>query len=123
MITRHPNTTLLSSYSGDKFIRINLFFSLLFNIILWLGLAWQVKSFAKLISLHYNIYFGIDLLGHWYQIFLLPALGLFFLMINFLLGLVVYRKEKILSYFLAGASSLIQVIFILATIFIVLINF
>ena len=122
MIARPSNPAPFNSYSGDNFVRINLFFGLLVNISLWLGLVWQVKGFAELISLHYNIYFGIDLLGPWYQIFLLPALGLIFLVINFLIAAPVYRQEKILSYFLVGTSSLIQVIFGLAAIFIVLIN-
>ena len=73
--------------------------------------------------LHYNIYFGIDLLGPWYQIFLLPILGLIFLLINFLFGMAVYRRELILSYFLAGTSSFVQIIFVLAATFITLINF
>ena len=123
MITHQPNTTLSRSYLGDKFIRTNLFFSLLLNIGLWSGLGWQARNFAELIALHYNIYFGIDLLGSRYQIFLLPILGLIFLIINFLLGLAIYRQEKILSYFLVGASSFAQIILSLAAIFIILINF
>lgn len=113
---------LFSSYHRDRFVIINFLFSLLINIGLWFLLIWQSNNFAELISLHYNIYFGIDLLGPWYRIFLLPSFGLIFLVINFFLGLALYNREKIFSYFLAGTTSLVQIIFILATFFIVLIN-
>jgi len=112
----------LDSYRSDKFVKINLFFSLLINIVLWLLLIWQTKEFSGLIPLHYNIYFGIDLLGPWYQFFLLPSLGLLFFIVNFIISLMIYSKEKVLSYFLVSASSFIQLIFILAAIFIILIN-
>jgi len=111
-----------NSYRSDKFIKINLFFSLLINIVLWLVLVWQTRGLSDLIPLHYNIYFGIDLLGPWYQFFLLPSLGLLFFMVNFIISLMIYSKEKVLSYFLVGTSSFIQLIFLLAAIFIILIN-
>jgi len=114
--------TFLGSYYRDRFIRINLFFGLIANISLWLFLVWQARNFPDLIFLHYNIYFGIDLLGPWYQIFFLPMFGLGFFVVNLLASLIFYRREKILSYFLVGTSSLLQLIFILAGVFITLVN-
>jgi len=122
MDNNHSHPTRLYLYHSDKIIRPNLFFSLTANLFLWLFLLWQVRNFPESISLHYNIYFGIDLLGLRYQTLLLPALGLIFLVINFLAGLIIFTKERILSYFLAGLSSFEQLIFILAVIFIVLVN-
>ncbi|MAF13962.1 MAG: hypothetical protein CMI53_03645 [Parcubacteria group bacterium] len=116
----HPTTIQL--FFNDKVIKGNLLFSILVNIFLWIFLVWQVKSFPDLISLHYNIYFGIDLLGSKYQLFLLPVLGLIFFFINLLIGSMVYTKEKILSYFLSGASTLSQFIFLIAVAFITIIN-
>lgn len=122
MISQYSASNSFTSSLSDKFISLNLFFSLLINISLWLLLAYQTRNFTDTISLHYNIYFGIDLLGSRYKVFLLPALGLVFLAINSLVGLLVYKREKILSYFLFGTSSFVQVIFIIASIFIILIN-
>lgn len=123
MIVRYYQSIFLSSYLRDKFIVINLLGSLVINFSLWIYLVWQTKSFGDLVTLHYNIYFGIDWLGPWYQIFLLPSLGLAFFLINFMIGAMVYQREKILSYFLAGTSSLVQLIFSLAATFIISINF
>ncbi|OGY47236.1 MAG: hypothetical protein A3J62_03535 [Candidatus Buchananbacteria bacterium RIFCSPHIGHO2_02_FULL_38_8] len=101
-------------YFSDKFIQVNLFLSLLINMALWLVLIGRRSSFSDLIPLHYNIYFGIDLLGYWYEIFLLPIFGLLVLLANFILGLPLFSRERILAYFLIGASSLAQLIFLLA---------
>ncbi|MFA6254727.1 MAG: hypothetical protein WC675_01685 [Patescibacteria group bacterium] len=114
--------TFLGSYYRNRFIKINLVFSLIANIILWLFLVWQARNFSDLIFLHYNIYFGIDLLGPWHQIFFLPLFGLGFLVINLLISLIFYQRERILSYFLVGTASLLQFIFILAGVFITLVN-
>lgn len=123
MVNRHFNPFLLNLYLQDRFIKINFFFGILVNISLWLILVWWTRSFPELIPLHYNIYFGIDLFGPWYQIFILPLLGLIFFLINFPISSFVYRKEKILSYFLVATSSFVQIIFVLAIIFIIFINY
>jgi len=122
MISNLYNQNFFSSYNRDKFIRINLFFSLVINILIWLWLSLQIRALPELIPLHYNIYFGIDLLGYWYQVFLMPFFGILVILLNFFLGSIIYQKEKILSKFLAGTSSFIQVIIFLASIFIILIN-
>lgn len=112
----------LRPYFEDRLIKVNLFSSLMLNIIIWGILFLQVNNLSKEIPLHYNIYFGIDLFGPWYQLFVLPLLGVGFLLLNFFLGAVYFSKEKIISYFLAGASSLIQILLIIATLAILSIN-
>jgi len=123
MTVQYLPTGQFGLYLRDRFIRFNLIIGLLVNLVLWLILGWQVKNFSNLIPLHYNIYFGIDLFGPWYRIFLLPAIGIIFLAINFFLGILLFHKEKILSYFLVGSNSLIQTILILAALFIILISY
>ena len=123
MAKRLFNQTPFNLYHQDRFVQINLIFSLLANLGLWLLLAWQIRGLGESMSLHYNIYFGIDLLGPWYQIFSLPAVGLIFFLLNFLIGVFIYSQEKILRYFLVGFSSFLQVIFILAALLIISINF
>ncbi len=122
ILIRHSGPITFFSFFQDNLIKINLFLGILLNLGLWFWLFWQSRSFTDLITLHYNIYFGIDLLGPWYQIFLLPALGSLFLVLNVFLTAIVYKKEKILGYFLMVASSFSQVIFILAAIFIIFVN-
>lgn len=122
MAIMQSHSTLFSTYYRDRLINISLFFGIFANIGLWLLLIWQARGFSDSISLHYNIYFGIDLLGSWYQIFLLPSFGLAFIVINFIVGLAIYTREKILSYFLVWSGVFVQLIFILSAISIILIN-
>lgn len=116
------NLSQLNGYFLSKFVKINLLFSLLTNIAIWLWVGSNSQRFTDLIFLHYNIYFGIDLVAPWYYIFTLPVLGLILLVFNFLVGSLLYETEKLLSYFLAGSVSLIQILLVLASIFIVYIN-
>ncbi len=106
----------------DKITKTSLFFSLFLNIIIWIFLVSQVKSFSELIPLHYNIYFGIDLLGPWYQVFILPLLGLAILIVNNLLAKIFLAEKRILSYFLVVASSLIQFLLLIASFMIIFVN-
>lgn len=114
--------TLYSYFLKDRFVRINLFLAGGLNIILWLWLFWQTKDFSGHIALHYNIYFGIDLLGSWFNLFYLPALGLAIFLFNLAIGAISFEREKILGYFLVGAATLNQVLLLLAAFFVVFIN-
>ncbi|OGY43414.1 MAG: hypothetical protein A2729_04555 [Candidatus Buchananbacteria bacterium RIFCSPHIGHO2_01_FULL_39_14] len=114
--------SLTKTYWRDRFILINLAISLILNASLWFFLFQQAINLFELKPLHYNIYFGIDLFGQWYRIFLLPLIGLIFYLINSAIGLVIFQKEKIFSYFLIGTSSFVQLILIIAAIFIVYVN-
>jgi len=120
MVSPYPHSTL--SFFGNRFTKINLFLSVFLNLGLWLFLAGQAKNFIAATPLHYNIYFGIDLLGPWYRVFLLPLIGFAFLAVNFLAGAAIYRRERILSYFLATAATFCQGLLIVAAFFIIFIN-
>lgn len=56
------------------------------TILLHLGasglLFWSIHSREELVILRYNAYLGIDLLGMWWQVFLMPALTFFFVLVN-----------------------------------------
>ncbi len=106
----------------DKFILINFFIGLAFNIIIWLILAFNIGSSLEIIPLHYNIYFGIDLIGPWYKVFIIPTIGVIILFINILLSYIIYKKDKTISYFLMGASSLSQFVLLIGAVFVILLN-
>ncbi|MBU4332127.1 hypothetical protein KKD19_01270 [Patescibacteria group bacterium] len=89
-------------------------FALLFNILIWIFIIWRLSAGEELIPLHYNIYFGVDLIGQKNWLFELPLIGLFILAINFLLARVVYNEEKIVSYILSIASLIAQLVLLVA---------
>ncbi|MBI3290872.1 hypothetical protein HYZ76_01160 [Candidatus Falkowbacteria bacterium] len=122
MIFYFNKQSIFSSYFSNKFVIINLIIAIFLNAVLWLWLGGQAKGFAKIIPLHYNIYFGIDLIGNWYQIFFLPALGLCLGIINSFFGWAMFSREKLISFFLVGSSSFMQLILLLAAVTIIIIN-
>ncbi|MFH1711990.1 MAG: hypothetical protein ABH846_02010 [Patescibacteria group bacterium] len=74
------------------------------------------------IPLHYNVHFGIDMFGAWWQIFLFPIIGLAIYIINLILALFMWRKEKVLSHFFAVVSVVTSFITLISTVLIVLLN-
>ena len=123
MLFGNDKTSGAKAYFSQTFVKVNLTLNLLLNVGLWLFLIWQVEKFSPLIPLHYNIYFGIDLLGPWYQIFLLPILGLAIFLFNLFLGIIFFKPERrLISYFLVGAATLVQLIILLAGLVIAILN-
>ena len=90
-------------------------FVLIFNSF-YIFLKLRVKE--DLIPLHYNIYFGVDLIDNKYQIFKLPLIGLLVLIINCYLGRLIYKQEKLAAYVLVWASLATTIILVFAGVFI-----
>jgi vacuolar-type H+-ATPase subunit I/STV1 len=103
---------------GEKILLLFFLVGLLLNTFIWIFLFLSVKSRSEPIPLHYNIYFGIDLIGKIYKLFFLPFFGLLVIFINYVVSSIVYKREKILSYFLMSITVFTQAILVLAMILI-----
>lgn len=98
--------------------------SFMMNIINWLMLVIFVRPSVPTIILHYNVYFGVDVMGHRGWAYLLPAIGIFLLLINNFLASYFYsNKERIASYVLLITSLMIQLSLIIASISVIIINY
>lgn len=99
--------------------------ALLLNLANWTLLVIFIRPVDFSIILHYNVYFGVDLIGDWRQTYLLPAMGLVFWAVNLFLSYRFYnkQKERIASYILLLASLMIQMGLIIASIGIAMINY
>lgn len=104
-----------------------IFFSLVLAIISNLGMwvvTWQlVEPASRPMILHYNVYFGVDAIGDWKNIFLMPTLALVILLVNTILSRFFYYKEKLIAYLFAGMAFLVQLLMAVGLGSIVLINF
>ncbi len=94
---------------------IILILTLILNIIMWFILKKGIKPTEELIPVSYTI-FGINKMGRWYEVFILPAIGLIIFLLNLILSFIIYKKERFGSYLLLG-SALISQIFILIYVF------
>lgn len=98
--------------------------SLAVNVANWIILKIFIQPVDFPIILHYNVYFGVDVLDEWQKVYIMPLIGVFLFIVNILLGLYFYKqKERIASYVLAIANLMIQLSLLVASISIILINY
>jgi hypothetical protein len=96
----------------------------LMNMINWLILRLWVQPVDFSIILHYNVYFGVDLIGDYRQVYVLPMIGVILFLINSTLGLYFYQqKERIASYVVLIAMLMIQMSLVVASTSVILINY
>ncbi len=89
------------------------------NLACWVFLLYSLEPTDHPVPLHYNIYFGIDLIGNWYHLYFMPLSGLVILLVNAFLLKSLREKEIFIKYVIVAASSFCQLIILIATIFIV----
>ncbi|MDP1619865.1 MAG: hypothetical protein Q8M12_02610 [bacterium] len=83
-----------------------------------------IQPVAFPIILHYNVYFGVDLVGGYRQVYILPLIGFILFLINSSLSIYFYgQKERIASYILLIAVLMIQLSLVVASTSIILINY
>lgn len=98
--------------------------NLVINAANWTILLIFVKPVDFSVILHYNVYFGVDVIGDWRKIFFLPALGLFLFFLNLFLAWSFYKQEeKVAAYLLMLVSLLVQVSLIIASATLTSINY
>ncbi len=99
--------------------------SVIFVLLTVLLPLWRIMPFSEdrpFIPLHYNVHFGIDQFGPWYDIFRIPVLGLVLLVVNIFFQAAFYRREHVLSKFFAIATVVSEFILFVAMVLIVLLN-
>ena len=84
------------------------------------------------IPLHYNIYLGIDRFGLWYEVFILPVIGIVILVLNLSLAASfsegehrVFRlgkSEPVLSRLLLWLTPVIELVLFFGVVFTLLLN-
>lgn len=127
--TQEWSTTLTQSEKGVLFsrntiVRILLILSFV-PVAASIGLlAYFIRPSEASLVLHYNVYFGVDLLGIWWQAYTLPLLALCFLAAHFFLARRFYdQSERIACYLLLLASGMLSCGAFIGSISIAFINY
>lgn len=92
------------------------------NLLIWAWLAWNIRPQEAAIFLHYNVLFGVDLIGPWHRIFLVPLAGLSILIVNALIGWFLFSKDKFVSHVLNGVALLSQIFLVIVAALLVFLN-
>lgn len=98
--------------------------ALIINFINWGLIAYFIRPVDFPIILHYNVYFGVDVIGAWWQVYFLPLIGLLILSVNTILGFLFYQqKERIVAHLLVLAVFIVQICISIAVTSLLLINY
>lgn len=100
---------LLKPYWKDGIISIIIFFSFISNLFMWYFIYAKRIEGNYPVILHYNLIFGVDYLGSYNNLYLIPIVGLSVLVFGTILSYHIYAKEKLASYFLQFNALVIQI--------------
>ena len=106
-------------FVSSKLLLLVTIAGLLLNIGNWFIIYLFIKPSDLPIILHYNIYFGPDLIGEWYRAFLLPASGSAILLSNIFFSFFTKKSSDFFNYFLLISAGVMQIILLLASFFII----
>lgn len=71
------------------------------------------------VPLHYNIHIGVDTIGPWWQIYVVPAVGLLIMLVNFFLARFMWTRDPMLARVAGVCTVALQLVLLTAMIFIV----
>jgi hypothetical protein len=105
---------------GLSYLRNILFLlgaSLVLNIISWLIILAQIKPTSEILPLHYNVFYGADIIGKGYYLYLIPFAGLAILGVNYFLYRYAIRREPFVAKTLVTVALVVQIFVLIAVLF------
>ncbi len=102
-------------FFGNSIVRSLLLMQTVLAVALLGFFALFLRPSDALTVLHYNVYFGVDLLGAWWQLFILPGVAFLFVLMNLVLSYRFYtiQHERIAAYLLLlGSAMLLSGVFL-----------
>jgi hypothetical protein len=109
---------LSREYLKDTNVRVMLGVAGILMLTSWLVAVFRFQPSDFLVPVRYNSFLGVTELGNWYDLYYVPGVMTLCVVLNTLLGSVVYKKDKMIGYILLAAN-----IFVSALAMIVVINF
>ncbi len=110
---------------SSKTYRITTIVSLVLLALVFLLPVWRIVPLSEnqpFLPLHYNIYFGVDSFGPWYNVFVLPILGLVFILLNNYFQTLFFKREKFLTLLFAYTTVVIEAVLLVGMALIVILN-
>lgn len=95
---------------------------LILNICAWVWLSIYTPQDLDQLFLHYNILFGVDLIGPAWRVYMVPLSGLIILLANTIIGWFLYKQDKFIAQLLIFVAALAQIFLIIHSYFLVLLN-
>lgn len=123
--SREKATEMLIGIFSLFYVRIYLLIALSLNIVNWLFAFYFNKNVSQknLVVLHYNINLGVDLVGNASRIYIIPLLGLLFILFNFIIAFNIYKQGKFIINLLLGSAILANILLLAGTAAVYFVNF
>lgn len=97
------------------YVKIYLTIIILLNILNWIVAVTINRQVSQNeIVLHYNVDFGVNLIGSAGNLYLIPALGFFVLLINLAVVNNLNKSEKLLMHFLLAAALAVNLLLLIS---------
>ncbi len=101
-------------YWKDKWIWGPAVVALFFGVLMMVYGAIYVRATSDAVFLHYNVVFGVDLIGEWWKVFYIPMGALVMFVLNFGISWWIYGQDKTLSRFLTFIAAFLTIFLRLA---------
>lgn len=102
---------------------ILLILSVLVNAAIWLVLYRRIPYTDGIVFLHYNIYYGVDRVGTWNEMWWIPGTGAAALLLNTLFVGLMRRVPQAIAVLALSVTLAVQVMLFVAAILVVLLNY
>ncbi len=109
-------------YFRDLWTLTPLVGAVLIQMYLWWYLIANIRSDAGQIFLHYNIIFGVDLVGDWWKIYFILLAGIMVILLNYFFSLMFYSVDKFLARLLSGWVLFFHLFLMIGAILLVRLN-
>lgn len=96
--------------------------ALCLNIAVWVWLLIEIRPQTEPVFLHYNILFGVDYVGGWWQVLYLPISGLTIIIVNMVMGWFLFSRDKFLAQIFNGISLFCQFFLLIAAALLIFLN-
>ncbi|TSC65979.1 MAG: Uncharacterized protein G01um101477_267 [Candidatus Doudnabacteria bacterium Gr01-1014_77] len=91
--------------------------SALLNIISWVVIITQIKPNAEPLPLHYNVFFGPDIVTKGYYLYSLPLVGLLILVANYIFYRYTKEREEFAAKIVIAVTMVVQALILIAVLF------
>lgn len=96
--------------------------TIVLNAASWIWLATHIHPHLGQVFLHYNILFGVDLVGPWYAVYTLPLAGLCIFLLNGMLGWVLFKQDAFAAYLLNTIALVVNTLLLVSSALLVFLN-
>ena len=112
----------IRSYFRDRWILTSFLAGGALQFFQWWYTISRIRPTGEQLFLHYNILFGVDLIGEWWKIYLIPLFSLIILLVNFGLSYFCYQQNRFISRFLVVLTLFYEVLILVGSTLIIGLN-